>query len=202
MEFDKYAEKWDTPLRIKRAKTIADKIKSMITCDNLTAMEFGCGTGLVSFNLYDKFKKVTMIDASEGMIEILKSKIDEYKVTNMEPICIDLCNEKLDESYDVIYNSMVLHHIEDTNFIVKNFYDHLNNSGHLYIVDLNEEDGRFHMNYPDFHGHNGFDQNKLQKILEEAGFTDVKSTTFYEGEKEIQGEAIKYSLFIMEGKKL
>ena len=79
MSFDDYAKTWDTDKRINRAKKVANEIRNSIDSEiNYSAMEFGCGTGLVSFNLYDKFKKITLIDSSKGMIDILNSKINKY----------------------------------------------------------------------------------------------------------------------------
>lgn len=103
--------------------------------------------------------------------------------------------------FDVIYNSMVLHHIKDTGAIINKFYELLNKDGYLCIVDLDEEDGSFHRKYPDFDGHNGFNQEKLIEILNNAGFSDVESKTFYYDEKLIEGEKIKYSLFLMKARK-
>ena len=144
--------------RINRAKIIADEISNSVGFnENNSAMEFGCGTGLVSFNLYDKFRSIALFDSSKGMIDLLNSKIAKYEVTNMVPYHLDISNQiSLDMKFDVIYNSMVLHHIHEIEAIIKNFYQMLNIDGYLYIVDLDEEDGSFHKNYLDFDGHNGF----------------------------------------------
>jgi ubiquinone/menaquinone biosynthesis C-methylase UbiE len=203
MEFDSYARTWDTDKRIKRAKAIADKIRSSVCTDkNYSAMEFGCGTGLISFNLYDKFKNITLVDSSKGMIDILRSKIDKYGIKNMNPYLADISKENsLGMKFDVIYNSMVLHHIDDTKAIIKNFYQLLNKDGYLCIVDLDEEDGSFHKNYPEFHGHNGFNQEDLKNILISCGFTNVESDSFYFDKKIIDGQEIDYSLFLMKARK-
>ena len=203
MSFDEYAKTWDTYERISRAKKIADKIRNSIDSNTkCSAMEFGCGTGLVSFNLYDKFEKITLIDSSKGMIDILSSKINKYKVNNMVTSCVDLLSENLlDMKFDVIYNSMVLHHIHDTEAIIKKFYKLLNKDGELCIVDLDEEDGSFHKKYQEFDGHNGFNQEKLKRILLSAGFSGVESNTFYYDEKIIEGKKINYSLFLMKARK-
>jgi len=203
MSFDEYAKTWDTDERISRAKEIADKIRNSIDINTkCSAMEFGCGTGLVSFNLYDKFEKITLIDSSKGMIDILSSKINKYKVNNMVTSCVDLLSENLlHMKFDVIYNSMVLHHIHDTEAIIKKFYKLLNKDGQLYIVDLDEEDGSFHKKYQEFDGHNGFNQEKLKRILLSAGFSGVESNTFYYDEKIIEGKKINYSLFLMKARK-
>jgi ubiquinone/menaquinone biosynthesis C-methylase UbiE len=201
--FDDYAKTWDTDIRIKRAKTIAVAISDSVgSNENRSAMEFGCGTGLVSFNLYDKFKSIALIDSSEGMIDILKSKINKYEITNMVPYHLDICSKNsLDMKFDIIYNSMVLHHITDTEDIIQNFHQLLNKDGYLCIVDLDEEDGSFHKKYPEFDGHNGFNQDDLKSILISCGFKDIESHTFFYDEKIIEDQKVNYSLFLMTARK-
>lgn len=203
MGFDECAKNWDTEKRISRAKVVADEIsKSIDIHKDYSAMEFGCGTGLVSFNLYDKFKKITLVDSSKGMIDILNSKIDKYKVNNMIAKNLDISfKNSLDMKFDVVYNSLVLHHIYNTEEIIDKFYELINEGGYLCIVDLDEEDGGFHKKYSDFDGHNGFNQEKLKNILLRAGFSDVESHTFFHDEKIIEGERIDYSLFLIKGRK-
>jgi len=203
MSFDNYAKTWDTDKRINRAKIIADEIMNSINIiKDSSAMEFGCGTGLVSFNLYEKFKSITLVDSSQGMIDILNSKIDTYKVNNMFPYLLDITNKNsLNMKFDVIYSSMVMHHIQDTEAIIKDFYQMLNKDGCLCIVDLDEEDGSFHQNYPDFDGHNGFNQKEIKTILNKIGFEEIESKTFYYDYKVIDDKKISYSLFLMKAKK-
>lgn len=203
MNFDSDAKNWDTDLRINRAKVIAEEIGKYIDSDKqYSAMEFGCGTGLISFNLHDKFKNITLIDSSQGMIDILNSKINNYKINNMIPYHLDITNnEPLNLNFDVIYNSMVLHHIPDTNEIIKDFYKLLNKEGYLFIVDLDEDDGSFHSNYSEYDGHNGFNQEYLKSTLSSAGFKDIESNTFYYGEKRIEEKVVNYSLFLMRARK-
>ncbi len=202
MFFDDYAKKWDTDRRINRAKIIAEEIVNSIEINKgCSAMEFGCGTGLISFNLVEKFENITLIDSSKGMIDVVKEKIEKYEVDNMKPYAIDLFNEEIIEKFDLIYTSMVLHHIQDISGLANKFYTLLNDGGQVIIVDLDKEDGSFHKNEPGFNGHNGFDQEKLKEIFIEVGFRDAESTTFFYDEKKIEGKNIKYSLFIMKAQK-
>lgn len=201
MGFDEYAKEWDTEKRTSRARIIATELESFIPISKtLSAMEFGCGTGLISFNLYDKLKEITLIDSSEEMLHIVKSKVETYKINNISIKNLDITtNNIFNEKYDIVYSSMVLHHINDTKDIISKLYELLNNEGYLCIIDLNKEDGRFHKNEAGFHGHNGFKQDDLISIFENAGFKGVKAYTFYLDTKDIGDEVIDYSLFIIKG---
>jgi len=198
MNFDDVAREWDNEKRIERAKVIANKIKTTISVtESKTAMEFGCGTGLISFNLSDVFKNITLIDNSEGMINVVNEKIKKLNLKNINSYSYDLVENSLDEKYNIIYSSMALHHIVDIDRILKRFYNMINSNGTLCIVDLNEDDGRFHKSEVGFTGHNGFSQEWMKSILEANKFTNVKSQTFYKSSKVIDDEEIEYSLFIM-----
>lgn len=207
MGFDDLAKRWDTESRIERARIIAEAIGKELNKETYAeAMEFGCGTGLISFNLLDRFDKITMMDSSKGMIEILDEKIKSVGDAKLVSQWIDIEGkddpEESNERYDVIYNSLVLHHIDDISAISEKFFKLLNNEGELCIVDLDEEDGSFHKRHSDFDGHNGFDQERLSDQLRAVGFNQVKSETFYKGEKRVDGQVINYSLFILRAKKV
>lgn len=202
MNFDSVARTWDDAARIERSKIISNEIElNLLEKKNTVAMEFGAGTGLISFNLYNELESVTLIDNSEEMIKVVNEKIVELNTNNIKSLCYDLTENSIDENYDYIYSSMALHHIVDIKNIVDKFYNMLNSQGRLCIVDLNEDDGSFHKNEESFNGHNGFSQAWMKDILESKGFVNIKSYTFYESERIINNEKVKYSLFIMRGDK-
>jgi len=198
-----YADEWDTEARVKRAKCISDEIGRVLTREKYeTAMEFGCGTGLISFNLLDRFEKATLVDSSTGMIDVLHKKILKYNVDNIEPLHVDVTSQGIqNRTFDAIYSSLVLHHIVGIEDILREFYNLLNEDGELCIVDIDEEDGRFHRKYPEFDGHNGFNHDELRGILESLGYKDIEIRTFYNGEKTFEGEKIDYSLFVLRAQK-
>ena len=204
MNFDIESITWDDERRKNRAKLIAEEISKAIQIEKqYTALEFGCGTGLISFCLNDEFEMITLVDTSKGMIDVLNSKIKAFEIDNMKAYQIDINESDIlsEDSYDVIYTSMALHHIVDTETTIKNLYKLLNKDGYLCIVDLDEEDGSFHKEEKDFNGHNGFNQNELKNILLETGFKEVEANTFYEDEKVVEEMKVKYSLFLMTGRK-
>jgi ubiquinone/menaquinone biosynthesis C-methylase UbiE len=204
MDFKGRAKTWDSDSMIKRSDAISKEISEILgnkeTCD---IMEYGCATGLISFNLCDKFKTLTLMDSEEEMLDVVKEKIEYYKTTNVIPKKIDLTKEKyLDGKFDIIYTSMTLHHILDTESIVKTFYSLLEENGILCVVELDKEDGSFHMNEKNFDGHNGFEHSDMEKAFKEAGFEDIESKTFFNGEKIYKENIIPYSLFYTIGKKI
>lgn len=200
MDFNAKAANWDNETRIKRAKMVADEItKSINIEEQYSALEFGCGTGLVSFNLKDKFKHITLIDVSENMMEVLNSKIRDSKVNNMTPILTDINKnaEVIGDKYDVIYTSMALHHIVDVRPTLENLYKMLKDNGYFCIAELVEDNGSFHRSEEGFSGHHGFNQEVLKDMLEEIGFKDVKSHIFYSDVKVVENLKVKFSLFLM-----
>ena len=174
MYFDNIAKEWDSTRRVERAKIIAEEIsRNLDNLEKKSAMEFGCGTGLISFNLVNKMKNITLIDSSEEMINIVNEKISNLGLKNIKSKCCDISNVTVNEKYDIIYSSMSLHHIVDVKALINKLYKLINNNGVLCIVDLNEEDGRFHKNEEGFNGHNGFNQQWLKDVVEEVGFKSV-----------------------------
>jgi len=204
MHFDEQALNWDNdPKKIERAEIFAKEITDFIKPKKTwTALEFGSGTGLLSYQLKDAFETVTLADNSEGMIKVLQDKIADGNIENFKPLLIDLLKENLDiGSFDVIFTLMTLHHIHDLNKTAKIFNSLLKQNGFLCIADLEKEDGSFHNEYPDFDGHNGLDKEELTLILINNGFKVELYKICFVIEKEIEGEIKKYPLFLMIAKK-
>ncbi len=204
MYFDKQAQEWDNdPKKIERAMLFANEIKNFIRPNQtLDALEFGCGTGLLSFQLKDFFKTITLADNSEGMIRVLKEKIAKGGIKNFNPLHIDLLKEAYKiNKHDVIYTLMTLHHIPDTNKILKVFNSIVKPGGYLCIADLVSEDGSFHSHHEKFDGHNGFDKEELSALLVNNGFDVEYYKLFFEIEKKLDNGIKKYPLFLMICKK-
>lgn len=203
-EFDDKAATWDdNPERALRSQIIADAMIRELPNDlSLSAMEYGCGTGLLSFPLRTRFAKITLADTSEGMLDVLREKIVRSKADNMEVVNVDLLgpSASLAASFSVIYCAMVLHHIENVQKLLTAWYSHLTSPGYLCIADLDSDNGLFHG--PEFKGHNGFDRNELREVIEEAGFVDVRFSTVYKIKKETRDGIVRtFPLFLMVCKK-
>jgi ubiquinone/menaquinone biosynthesis C-methylase UbiE len=200
MHFDKQAATWDNdPIKIERAKVFAHEISNFIQPNQkLSALEVGCGTGLLSFELKDAFKHITLTDTSEGMINVLKEKIQSSGINNFTPLLADLLTDgpKIPK-HDVIYTSMTLHHILDLDAAFKAFNAILEIDGYLCIADLEKEDGTFHAGMEGFHGHHGFEREKLEGQLLQHNFEAVYYNPCFELERKVGDTTRKFPLFMM-----
>lgn len=205
--FDQQAKEWDNdPKKTERAIIIAKEMIDFIQLNKtMNAFEFGCGTGLLSYQLKDSFKTITLADTSEGMIKVLHEKIADENINNFKPLLVDLLEDDsvINRSeFDVIYTLMTLHHILEIDKILMIFNRMLKTGGYLCIADLVQEDGSFHTNVPGFVGHNGFDREKLNAVLSNNGFKVAYNEIPLEIEKEFDKKVRKYPVFLMICKKI
>ena len=190
---------WDTPYRRERAKKIADEIaESVPGLRRGNLLEFGCGTGLISFYLWNETAHFTLLDLSEGMIEVVNQKIKTHNFANMTAIVGDIFSAQIQERhYHVIYSSMALHHVLDIAQAAGRFSDIIVENGFLCIVDLTEDDGAFHRNESGFNGHNGFDAEQLAILFARFGFAKISSRVFFHDKKQMPHGTVAYSLFCL-----
>ncbi len=197
-EFNIKALNWEkNPEHIERTQAVFEAMLDMIPVNRqMNALEFGAGTGLLSFALQKSFAFITLMDSSEEMIRIAQEKIDAEKITNMKSLCLDLEKEDYPGAFDIIYNQMVLHHIQDIKGLFNKFFLLLNHGGFLAIADLFKEDGTFHGE--GFTGHKGFDVSELSKILKEIGFINIKYRSCHIQKKKTESGLIKkFPLFLL-----
>ena len=76
---------------------------------NDSVLDLGCGEGSVTIPIAKKVTKVTAIDSSEKMLELLKEKCEKEEIAN-----VDIIQGKLEEvkvkdigNYDVVLFSII-----------------------------------------------------------------------------------------------
>ncbi|MDD3127483.1 MAG: methyltransferase domain-containing protein, partial [Candidatus Izemoplasmatales bacterium] len=178
-KFEEEAARWDEkPQRVQAARDIADAIiRTVKPQKNMTAFELGCGTGTAAVFLAPSLKHITASDSSPAMLTELKKKIENDSISNISPLLLDMSSGgTVNGKFDLIYSSLVFHHIKDPSVILAKLHSMLNPDGIIAIADLDSEDGSFHMN-DDIIEHRGFDRSHFTQMLEKASFHDVKCTT-------------------------
>ena len=196
--FDSKARQWDeNPVFQERARKIAAALTDMVPLSpSMQALDYGSGSGLLSFPLRQALGHITLSDTSAGMLAVVEEKIAAQGVGNMTTLQADLSVTGLpDTRFDLIYSSMTLHHIPDTATILRAFHDHLNPGGWLGIADLDLEDGSFHGIEVDVH--HGFDRQALAAQTQAAGFGEVAFRTVFEIVKDQPQGQRAYPVFLM-----
>lgn len=163
--FDALAKDWDkNARRVAVAKNIADHIKKCVG-KNLKILDFGCGTGLLSYNLTDIAIKIVGIDNSQKMVEEFNKKSP-----NLQKIRAYTSFEKIDERFDLVVSSMTLHHIKDIANLIKQLTNYLAPGAKVCIADLCKEDGSFHDRGNEGVYHFGFEPKELIELFASFGF--------------------------------
>lgn len=171
--FDKEAKNWDVnSTREGLNEMFSYELKSFLDKNPCKcAIDFGCGTGNLTFEVADRFEEIYCIDSSKGMIEVLKEKLDA-KHAHVEAHRIDSLATIDPGRADIIYSAMVFHHIEDIVNLLKEMRLHLKDGGKIVVFDLYKEDGDFHPEHMDDIAHFGFEESELKELFIKAGFSD------------------------------
>jgi len=196
--FDSRAKNWDeNPQRNERARVAAEMIALEVPLTKeMRAFEYGCGTGLLSFALAPNLGPIVLADSSSGMLEVVREKIAAVKSEQMTPLLLDLAVDPPPPAqFNLIYTLMTMHHVDDTQNLLCQFYAIAASAAHLCIIDLDLEDGSFHGE--GFQGHRGFDRKVLGGQMQRAGWQNIR---FHTVQKVVKAGK-EYSLFLAVGER-
>ncbi|MBI2354562.1 MAG: class I SAM-dependent methyltransferase [Deltaproteobacteria bacterium] len=186
--FDAAAAAWDEePRRVKLAGEIAAAISAALPLSAaLDALDFGCGTGLVTLRLAPYLGSIVGVDSSQGMVDRLNAKIQALGCTNARALRLDLEKDELPEGrFHLIASAMTLHHILEV-VPLKLLRGLLHPGGWIALADLDAEDGSFH---DDLTGvfHYGFNRESMEFMLRTAGFKEI---VFCEAIRTVKGKQV------------
>ncbi len=171
-DWDKQAAQWEAdPATIQFATKVFEQLEHTIDITNLSVLDFGCGTGLLSQKMSPLAKNIVALDASEAMIEELDTKM----LPNVEPV-VDILSRGLIAQhpafrgqFDCVVASSVC-----------GFLNNFEEAAEL-IYMLLEEDGIFiHWDWLADNELNGLTESRIRKVLSGAGFTRVTVSVPFE----------------------
>ena len=168
-------------------------------------LEIGCGTGLLSLETAPAVNRLVAVDAAEGMIDVLLSKLAEPGAPkNVTPLAIlleDPEDKRLPPAneadptgprikFDLITSHLVLHHIPDLKSVLKTMLGCLKEGGMVALTDFEDfgpEARRFHPEAK-MHGveRHGIPREWMAGLMREVGFIDVKVEVGWEHEKIVE----------------
>jgi len=176
--FDKAASTWDlVDRRVLIARGVTSAIAGQIPLSKeLSVLDFGCGTGLVTLALGPLVGSMTGADTSKGMLDTLAEKAKSAGIpVHLRQLDVD-GSADLGGTYDLIVSSMTLHHVADVPALFQQFEHALAPGGHVALADLDKEDGSFHEDTTGVH-HHGFERGQIEAWLAEAGFQEIHLET-------------------------
>ena len=204
MDFDKEAATWDAnPGRVKLANDVAEAIiKEVKPTRDLEVLDFGCGTGLITLRLQPLVRSITAVDNASGMLVVLEDKVKQGGLTNVHPQLVDFeRGGEVAGKFHLLVSSMTMHHVADTAALFRLWFDLLRPGGRLAVADLDTEDGSFHGDNTGVF-HLGFERRRVQRLLEDTGFREVRASSAATMVKEIAGKGPReFSVFLMVGQK-
>lgn len=174
-DFDAAAAGWDEePRRVRLSSEIAAAIRSAVTISpEWRAMDFGCGTGLVTVQLAGDLGSIVGVDSSAGMLAQLEQKIERLGLTNVQTATAErVLSAPSPGQFHLITSAMTLHHVEQLQPLLTTFHSLLLPGGGVALADLETEDGTFHED-PTGVFHHGFSSQQLTDLLTAAGFRSI-----------------------------
>jgi DNA-binding response OmpR family regulator len=202
--FDVRAAAWDAnPMRRRLARDILAAMEEEgMLADAASALDFGCGTGLLTLALAERIPWVTGLDTSPGMLAELSAKIARAGLGNVGTLLADLTrSDPVPGSFDLVASAMALHHVEHLEQVLPRLFALTAPGGRLAVADLDTEDGSFHDGGPTAF-HKGFDRAALTALFTAAGWTDLRARTAASLDKVgPDGATRSYTVFLMTGHK-
>ena len=172
--FNHKAESFDSPKNKFLADLIRQEVKNQVVdFSDKHILDFGGGTGLVSLPLAKQSGSVTLVDISEKMLEQAHLKVEKQGIENVQLLERDLLLNPLNQLFDIIVVSRVLHHVPNVEETLAMFRNHLVEAGRLFIADFVKTDMNQH----------GFKLDDLEEKLFQTGFLSVKSRVIYSAEE-------------------
>ena len=202
-DFNAVAGNWDQePRRVKLAQEVVDAIlREVPLTREMEALDYGCGSGLVTLGLQPFVGRISGADSSQGMLDVLQGKLREKQIGNVACQLLDLEKQGLDRSYDLIVSSMTMHHVQDVAALIGSLAAALKPGGWLALADLETEDGRFH-DEPTGVLHQGFSREFLAGEFSRRGLSDVHVATAAAIEKGGPSGAVRsYPVILCVGRK-
>ena len=104
--FDAFATEYDFAAALQNKNDFFIKNLSSSKC---AALDIGCGSGILTFELAKYYDRVVAVDISEKMLEIAREK---RSAPNIEYIQMDASDLEFEIQFDLIVSASTFHHLK------------------------------------------------------------------------------------------
>ncbi|MDS1001919.1 class I SAM-dependent methyltransferase [Clostridium sporogenes] len=172
--FDSIAPNWNVIRSEYFEERLKYKILSMTNIKDKIVGDLGCGTGFVSLAVANEASIVFSIDNSINMLKELSASASKKDYKNIYPIKSSIDNLAIfDESLNVVFINMALHHIKNAKKAIAEMYRVLKKDGIVVISDVREHNGEWAKEEM-FDEWLGFSKEQMTNWLEDAGFQNIE----------------------------
>jgi peptidoglycan/xylan/chitin deacetylase (PgdA/CDA1 family)/ubiquinone/menaquinone biosynthesis C-methylase UbiE len=168
-----------SPARRKEWELFKTSFESNLN-KNHNVLELGAGTGRFTVPIAEKVKKVTAVDISSNMLNVLKYKAKQKKLENITSIVSDIEKYNSEMKFDAICSFSALEYISDMEGIIRKSYASLKPGGMVYFITSRRSVFRFFVQIG-----NAMRQGvwlrarsgcEMKRYLKDSGFTDIQTT--------------------------
>ncbi|WP_026882688.1 class I SAM-dependent methyltransferase [Clostridium akagii] len=196
--FNNIADKWNVIRSDYFEENLKFKVLSKVNIKNKVVADLGCGSGFISLALSSEAAVVFSVDNSVNMLKVLKKSSQEKNLNNIYPLKSSLVDISLfDESLDVVFINMALHHIKNAEVAISEMYRMLKKGGTVVISDVMKHNGEWAREEM-FDEWLGFSNDEISTWFKKVGFKNihVENTDLFCKGYSSKGEYTKTGIFI------
>ncbi|MDZ4993726.1 methyltransferase domain-containing protein [Clostridium perfringens] len=201
--FNSIAKEWNR-IRVEYFKDeLRERAINSVDINNKVIADLGAGTGFISLEIAKKANIVFSVDSSKNMLGELYRAAKDSNLNNIYPINGEVEDLPLfDDSIDLVFMNMALHHVENPDKAIKEIYRILKQGGKVIITDVLEHNGQWAREEM-FDVWLGFNYDQLINWFEEAYFKNiyVSNTGLVARGESSLGEVIEPGIFMVIAKK-
>ncbi|EGT3617390.1 class I SAM-dependent methyltransferase [Clostridium perfringens] len=201
--FNSIAKEWNR-IRVEYFKDeLREKAINSVDINNKVIADLGAGTGFISLEIAKRANIVFSVDSSKNMLGELYKAAKDSNLNNIYPINGEVEDLPLfDDSIDLIFMNMALHHVENPGKAIKEIFRILKPGGKVIITDVLEHNGQWAREEM-FDVWLGFNYDQLINWFEEAYFKNiyVSNTGLVARGESSLGEVIEPGIFMAIAKK-
>lgn len=203
--FSKEAAEWDKNPDINLINDhVASAVLPAILSPTDSVLELGCGTGLLTLRAYRSVSSWFGVDTAEGMIAMLRAKIDSQPGVRDTVSAATLFLERPDQlrrRYDWAVSAMTFHHIPDMQRTITCLAGSVDRG--LVIVDYLAWDGAI-VFHPDdkMEGveRHGLRAEEMESMCRAAGFKTVETRIGFTLTLRRKGEDVVFPFLVVEAR--